>query len=210
MYIYVDESGDLGFTKKSGSFFVVALVKINNPKQVEIWMRRIKSRKLSKKERKLNEAKAAIASEKLKEYFYNHFSDLDFRINLIIINKTKIPSRIKREQGLIYLHMIKEGMTKLVKNNNEPILITIDRRHFQKLTKEAFNTSLKEYLIIHCGSKSQINIHHIDSATNNILQFVDFIVYAVGKKYNTDDLHWYNYLKKFIIEETIIKLTDKK
>ena len=63
--------------------------------------------------------------------------------------------------------------------------------------------------MIHCGSSNIIKIHHVDSATNNILQVIDFVVYAAGRKYNASDLKWYNYLKKFVLKEEILKLHDK-
>lgn len=210
MNIYVDESGDLGSSKKSGNFFIIGIVSVTEPKQIETWMRRIKSRKLKRKERKANEIKAVSASEEFKKYFYQHLANLSFKVNFIVIKKSKIPTRLKKEQGLIYLYTIKRGVASFIKKDNYPILITIDRRHFQKLTKEAFNTALKEFLIIYCNSSNLIKIHHVDSATNNILQFIDFIVYAAGRKYNADDSKWYNYLKKFVLKEEILKLPDKK
>lgn len=210
MNIYIDESGDLGSSKKSGNFFIIAIVSVTDPRQIEIWMRRIKSRKLNKKERKANEIKAVSASKEFKKYFYEHLTNLGLKVNFIITKKSKIPTRLKKEQGLIYLHMIKKGVANLIKKGNHLILITIDRRHFQKLTKEAFNTALKEFLMINCGSSNSIKIHHIDSSTNNILQFVDFIVYAAGRKYNAGDSKWYNYLKKFVLKEEILKLPDNK
>ncbi|EKD56407.1 MAG: hypothetical protein ACD_58C00200G0008 [uncultured bacterium] len=210
MNIYIDESGDLGSAKKSGKYFIIAIVSINNPKQIETWMRRIRSRKLNKKDRKASEAKAVSASHEFKKYFYEHLINLDFKISFVVIKKSKITTRLKKEQGLIYLYMIKKGVANTLTKNNNPILITIDRRHFQKLTKESFNIGLKEFLMINCGSNNSIKIHHIDSSTNNLLQFVDFIVYAAGRKYNIDDLKWYNYLKKNIYKEKIIELSNNK
>ena len=84
MNIYVDESGDLGSSKKSGNFFIIAIVSVTDPRQIEVWMRRIKSRKLNKKERKANEIKAVSASEEFKKYFYEHLINLGFKVNLLL------------------------------------------------------------------------------------------------------------------------------
>lgn len=209
MNIYIDESGDLGSIKKSGKYFIVGLISVKNPREIDIWMRRIRSRKLTKKQKKLTEIKAGSISSQFKEYFYQHIKKLDFQINFIVIDKSKIPVKFKKQQGLIYLYMVKEGIANLAKKEYKQILITIDRRHFQAITKDGFNTSLKEFVLMNCKSVMP-KIHHIDSTANRLLQFTDFLVYAAGRKYNAKDSKWYRYIKKFIKKEKIIKLTNKK
>lgn len=213
MYIYVDETGDLGLTKKSGKYFIIGLVVIKNPREINIWMRRIRSKKLQRKERKKSEIKACSARDEFKKYFYTHLKKLNFSITLIIVNKNKISKRFIKEQGLVYLHMVEEGIKNIIKKekkNIKQIILTIDRKHFQKLTKEAFNTALKESLLIHYKLHSDLRIHHTDSSTDKVLQFIDFIVYATGKKYNMTDNKWHEYIKRNIQNEILIEFGNKK
>lgn len=213
MYIYVDETGDLGSVKKSGQYFIIGLLDIESPREVNIWMRRIRSKKLFQKERKDSEIKASFAREEFKKYFYNHLDKLKFRIIFVIIKKSKIPKRFIKEQGLVYLHMVEEGIKAFIqkgKDRTKEAVLTIDRKHFQKLTKEAFNTALKESLLFHDRININLKIHHTDSITDKVLQFVDFMVYAAGRKYNMKDYKLYKLIKKNIKTEILIELDDKK
>ena len=44
--IYLDESGDLGFSEKSSKYFVISLLITKNHKQIDNCIKRIRQRKL--------------------------------------------------------------------------------------------------------------------------------------------------------------------
>lgn len=210
MYIYIDESGDFGLQKKSSKYFLIALVSSKDSRQFDIFVRRVKSKKLSKKERKLSEIKSSLASKTFREYFYSHLNKLDFKIVAVSLDKKKIPSQLRKEEGIIYLQMIEQGLVPLVKQKSDKFLITIDRRHYKKMPKEAFNIALKEFLLVTKHLKVPIAIHQVDSTTSRNIQFADFIVYAFGRKYNFNDDSWYNMIKDKIAAEIAVKLNGNK
>lgn len=209
MYIYIDESGDLGLTKKSKRYFLIALSVSEDNRKFDIFMRRVRKKKLSKKDRKKSELKAFEASDAFLRYFYDHIKSLDFQIVAVCLDKRDIPNYLKKEEGLIYIQMIEKGLEILVKQNPNKIIITVDRRHYQKVTKEAFNLTLKNFLLVDKKFKKPIMIHQIDSDTNRNIQFADFIVYAFGRKYNFRDSRYYKLLKGKIINESEIKFNKK-
>lgn len=210
MYIYIDESGDFGSIKKSKKYFLIALVASKSNRQFDIFMRRVKSRKLSKKQRKVTELKGHLASKSFLKYFYSHLQKLDFKIVAAILDKKEIPVQLKKEEGIIYLQMLEQGLEPLLKQSADKFSITIDRRHYRKITKEAFNLSLKNFLLFNHRLKVPITIHHLDSTTNRNIQFADFITYAFSKKYNFQDDGWYNMIKDKILEEIKVKLMSNK
>lgn len=46
MYIYLDESGDLGFSEKSSNYFVITLLLVKEPKEVKNCIKKIRHKKL--------------------------------------------------------------------------------------------------------------------------------------------------------------------
>ena len=210
MYIYIDESGDFGSIKKSSKYFLIALVTSRDNRQFDIFMRRLRSRKLPKKERKLPELKATLATKSFPKYFYSHLKELDFKVVAVTLDKKDIPSHLRKEEGIIYLRMIEQGLVPLVKQKSNNYLITIDRKHFKKMSKEAFNLALKDFLLVEQHLKVPVTIHQIDSTTNRNIQFADFMVYAFGRKYNFRDNTWYNMIKGKIVAEVKVKLNDNK
>jgi len=57
MHIFLDESGDLGFSEKSQQYFVIAILITKDKKPIENCIKRIRQRKLPKKYKKIPELK---------------------------------------------------------------------------------------------------------------------------------------------------------
>ena len=57
MYIFLDESGDLGFSKKSQQYFVIAILITKDKKPIENCIKRVRQRKLPKKYKRIPELK---------------------------------------------------------------------------------------------------------------------------------------------------------
>ena len=69
MYIYLDESGDLGFNKRSSKHYVIAVLATHDPKTIENALKRYRTKirtTPSKKYRKLGEFKFNNAPDNVK------------------------------------------------------------------------------------------------------------------------------------------------
>ena len=71
IYIYMDESGDLGFKKASSNVFVVSYITTNDPKILQRSLKKLRQRKLKKKMRELPEFKFYTASDRVKDLMFN-------------------------------------------------------------------------------------------------------------------------------------------
>lgn len=199
-FIYIDESGDFGFSKKSTKNVIIAASFTSLPKEMSIWMKRIRKRKLNKKLRKLNELKAADAKEDFLNYFYQHAnSDLNFSVYAVVVNKTKIPPQFRSEEGLIFLKSI-EQLVDLAKKEISPTMYWyFDRRPVKKIHWNAIGQIIKEkLLLLSTCHKPIIEIHPADSGRNLNIQFADFIAYALGRFVNQKDDSWYKIIKPHI------------
>lgn len=211
-FIYVDESGDFGFSQKSTKYVIIAASFTCRPKEISIWMKRIRKRKLNKKLRKSNELKAADAKEDFLNYFYEHANlDLDFSVYAAIVNKTKIPYQLRSEEGLIFLRSV-EQLIDLAKAEFSPTMYWyFDRRPVKKIHWGTISQIIKEKLFLFSTSRKPIiEIHSVDSSRNLNIQFADFIAYAIGRFVNRGDNSWYKIIKPHIKKLKEVKFKRSK
>ena len=67
MHIYLDESGNLGYSEKSSKYFLIALLVTKNHKSIDNCIKRIRQRKLKKKFKEIPELKFNNSDEIIKK-----------------------------------------------------------------------------------------------------------------------------------------------
>ena len=94
----------------------------------------------------------------------------------------------------------------LIKNFNQDsnkLVMIIDKRSKNKLIRE----DLKGYIIRKFGNKNgNIELHQNDSYTSYGLQTADFVAWAIGRKFNTEDARYYNIISRKIVNKDSIEL----
>ena len=105
LYLYLDESGDLGFdffAKKPSKYFTVTVLAVtgtqNNRKLINGAKKTVK-RKLHGAKRELKGAKTSL---ELKEYFYRQVSDIAFKIYSLTLNKQRVYENLARQKDRVY------------------------------------------------------------------------------------------------------------
>jgi hypothetical protein len=107
--VFVDESGDLGFTDKSSSYFVVASVIIEDNeaertrKEIRRLLKHINTKKSKKS--KISEFKYGRDSNYTKEKFFKYIinnNDLNFKAGYVVIDKNAIKNKLKDEKDKLY------------------------------------------------------------------------------------------------------------
>lgn len=191
MYIYLDESGDLGFSEGSSKYFVIAFVRLNKPEGLKRCVRKIKQ--------KYNipsnvELKGYETQLKIKKELLIRFSRLpDLEIYSITAKKENIEERLRTDTNIFYNYMT--GLSLIEKVLKEPkgseIIINIDKRIIS--ITSGFN--LEEYIkykIWYEGGRLDLDlkIHYIDSHNSLAIQGIDIITNAIFKKHEwgNDDL----------------------
>lgn len=111
LYIFLDESGDLGFDFEKQSttdFFVVTLLLVRgaaNRKAIDKGTERTLKNKInvSKQKKKVqNELKGVRTSLKVKEYFYRQVRSAEFQIFTIVLNKRRVYSYLREQKAILY------------------------------------------------------------------------------------------------------------
>jgi len=87
---------------------------------------------------------------------------------------------------------------------HQQIVITIDKRSRNKLVRE----DLKNYLVkkIHEKNNNSVELFQVDSYTSYGLQVVDFIAWAINRKFNLENGYYYDIIEKRIINKEYMEV----
>ncbi|RLI77809.1 hypothetical protein DRP04_10845 [Archaeoglobales archaeon] len=86
LYVFIDESGDLGFTEKSTKYYVVASVETINDQQIAQEFKKVR-KKLKKRERDIPEFKFTKTNKRTKMKILSKLVELDISFSAIVLDK---------------------------------------------------------------------------------------------------------------------------
>ena len=205
-YIFLDESGDLGFNQKkeNSKYFVVTILSTPNKKPLEKLVKKIHSQ-LRKKIKRLSGGILHSYKEKpvTRTRLLSNLAKLDCSIMTIYLNKSKVYTKLQEEKHLLYNYvtniLLDRIMSKnLVKRDNKIYLIA-SKRETNKFLNENFKNYLKNQIINR--HKINLEVETKVPAQEKSLQVVDFVSWAIYRKYEFGDENFYNLIKSKIFEE---------
>lgn len=211
-YLYIDESGDLGFGKNGSDYFILTCVKIDDIKVNEDFKRipkKVRLRKLSKKLKEAAELKFSNSNNEVRVDFLKRASKLNLEIYSVIIKKEFTFKSLQINLPVFYNYLIKilleSPLSKL--KNNDHLMICLDRC-MSASQRENFENYIKTEFLSIFQKLPKVEVVHESSQQNSALQVADFVCGAFGYKYNVSKLsnvcdYYTNIIKsKIIIEKT--------
>jgi hypothetical protein len=206
LYLYLDESGDLGFdffAKKPSKYFTVTILSVsgieNNRRLIKAVRKTIR-RKLPQRQSELKGVKDSI---RIKEYFYRQVSALPFNIYAVTLNKRRVYDSLAQQKDRVYNFIARNVLDRMpVENASTRIQVIIDRSKSKKEISE-FN----EYIIRHLKGRIDpqvpLDIYHWPSHENMGLQAVDTFSWGIFRKYEKKDYEWFNIFKEKVKYDSI-------
>ncbi|MCK4365198.1 MAG: DUF3800 domain-containing protein [Thermoplasmatales archaeon] len=184
IYIYIDESGDLGFsfkTKKSSSkYYTIAAIKIKKDDE----HKKIRQKKLKKKYRRFDEFKFSNSNDTIRKAVLKEVAKLDIRIfSLTLFKKNLKSDYLKERPYALYNFLMKELFKRCFRGKlTVPIYI-----YFDRFLPEKNQEDFEDYIMWTYASKLRktpiIQFFHENSKDNKAIQVVDFIAGAIQYKY---------------------------
>lgn len=205
-YIFLDESGDLGFSERSSRWFVLTIIFTNNHRKVEKCVKKV-HRGLKKKHKKIKELHAYHADNITRKRVLRYLSEVeDLKVLSIILNKKKVYTDLRSQKIYLYNYtaniLLDRMYNKKILNDGETVYIYIDQRETNKFLKKNFEDYLKNNLVEKANNNFDILIR--PSHTEKCLQAVDFISWTLFRKYEQGDYEYYEIIKDKIIEENLL------
>ena len=161
-YIFLDESGDLGFKPTSSKWFVFTIVLTNDHRKIEKVIKRIR-KGLSKKYKKVKELHAYHTQPINRKRILKLLSQLkDLKILCIILNKKRVYVDLQKQKNYLYNYAANILLDRLhnrkIINIDEPIDLYIDQKDTNKFIRENFENYLKDNFNKRGSKKVRIRI----------------------------------------------------
>jgi hypothetical protein len=206
-YIFMDESGDLGFDlskSKTSKYFVVSFLLAADKKPVEKIVKKINRTEAKRSKLHTGVLHSVKTRPKTRLALLNHLALQDISILAIYLNKQKMHTTLQDEKQVLYNFvtniLLDRLMTKKLIPTNEPITLVASRRE----TNKFFNDNFKTYLT------KQVKTNHLlplkveikSPSQEKCLQIVDFVSWSIFRNREHDDDTYYNVIRSKIVEES--------
>ena len=197
MFIYLDESGDLGFRAGGSKYFVITFISVTNNLQLERTIREVKSKYGLHSN---YEIKGSSTTARIKNELLQKISKLNIEIYSIVMNKSKVFSRIKDDKNILYNYVLGLILVPYIINQQD-VDILVDRRTVSVRSGFKLDDYLEYKVWYENLADVNMNISHEDSKHNLGIQVVDVISYAIFRKYESGDVSYYNLIRHRIKKE---------
>ena len=212
-YLYLDESGDLGFdfvNKKPTKFFTVAILAVSGVENNRKLIKGVKitlRRKLNPKKHRrriVQELKGKDTTLEVKQYFYKQISKVAFEIYAMTLNKKRVYDRLTKEKSRVYNFIARQVIDKIPfeKNKANRVELVIDKSK-SKPEIEEFNSYIRSQIQGRLDPKVTLDMYHWDSQQNPPLQAADMFCWGIFQKYQRRNTKWLEVFKKKIIFEDL-------
>jgi len=208
-YLFLDESGDLGFNftkKKTSKFFVVTCLFTENKRPFEKIIKKTHS-ELRKKYKRMSGILHCVKEKPItRQRLFKRLMERECFIMTIYLNKKKVYTKLQNEKSILYNYVTNILLDriysrKLIKTG-EKIYLIASRRETNKFLNENFTNYLNQQ--VENRHRAKIKILIKSPYEEKALQTVDFVSWAIFRKYEYQDESYYNLIKGKIIEENAL------
>ncbi len=195
MYVYLDESGDLGFEQGGTKYFTIAFAIMKNPIHFKRCVKRVKVKYDIPRDVEL---KGYSTSESIKKDLLNRFAKLDIEIHAITVRKKNVEPKLQRDTNIFYNYMVGLSLVERILQEppNSEVIINIDKRIISITSGAKFD----EYLRLKTWYERErqdieLKIYHIDSQKSHAIQGIDIICNSIFRKYNSNNYKLFNIIQ---------------
>lgn len=196
-YAYLDESGDVA--PFSGSrFLVVAVLVTESPRAIELYVKR--ARQSLGRKAKSQELQATWSELRMIERFLNGINRDDVAVVAVVVDKQAIV-RPPADPEDIYRTAVSHAV-RLCLEQWPQLHLRLDKRYTNSKLRQALEQAVSQKLVpdVH----QRLLIWHEDSQGQLCLQAVDFVAWAIARKYERGDESAYAQIAGRIIVEEVI------
>jgi hypothetical protein len=137
-YIFLDESGDLGFSpkQKNSNFFIITIIFSSDKRRIEKLVKKTHS-ELRKKVKRLSGGVLHAVKEKptTRKRILNGLVINNCKVMVIFLNKKKVYTRLQDEKHVLYNYVVNilldRIMTKRHLDKGKPIVLVAEKRDEQ-------------------------------------------------------------------------------
>jgi hypothetical protein len=205
-YIFLDESGELGFKTSSSKYFVITLLSCD---EGEIYplrriMKKVREKIIKKKLKKYPELKGNNSTNKIRTEILKRFVKTKSEIFAIILEKSKVYEYLKEKKDKLYNYL-----SNLILNecsfDTSSVCLIVDKSKSNRSLREDFDNYIRKKLNVK-ADYCKLTIKHENSQTDSCLQVLDFISWAIFRNYEYGDSSFMDIIKdKIVIKKEVFQ-----
>ncbi len=213
-YIFVDESGNLDFSIKGTKYFLFTFLIKERPFELENKISKLKFDLIewsvkNNKQLKLEYFHATKDNIYIRKRMFELIAELDksqTEIYTYILEKNKVLPEKRKDTDKFYINNLEHATKNVLLNIDEDFVIFTDRLPIKK-NKTMLIKGLKKGIGSYLDSEHKMTkyaIFHHSSASNAYLQVVDYISWAIFRKYEKNETTYHKIVERYIKLEKLL------
>lgn len=207
-YIFLDESGDLGFDfskKKSSKYFVVTAIFSKNHRSIEKCVKTVFSG-LKKKYKMIGVLHAHKEESVTRRRLLHCLVGKECQAIAIVLNKSRVYTHLQDEKAVLYNYVTNILLDRIL---SKKIIDTSGVTHIiaaQKETNRFLNENFKGYLMQQAKNNHglPISVHIATTHKEKGLQAADCVSWALFREYEYGDDQYSRIVKGIVVEEVFL------
>lgn len=186
-YLYIDESGDLGFSRGSSYVLVISAFLVNDKRGLDRIIKNLRRHKHRSDLKGASELKANRSSPALRRSVIEKLNEIeDAQAFHIILVKERLHNHdLKEHKDKLYNYIAGILADGIIINGHD-LEVRIDKSKGKQFLRDDFNQYFEKH-IRKDSAIGKLSIYHSSSESFSGIQFADFLAWSVFQKYN-----WYN------------------
>ncbi|GBR72530.1 hypothetical protein NO1_0041 [Candidatus Termititenax aidoneus] len=212
-YLYLDESGDLGFdfkNKHPSKYFTITILCFQEAqvnRELGYAVRRTLFRKLNQRSHRkclIEELKGAHTTLDIKKYLYRQIQHIDFKIYAVTLDKQKTMRYARDNKAWLYNYVARLVLDQIPLENvdRKGIKFIIDKSK-GRLEIARFNDYVRQHLHSRLNPDIPLFIAHENSKLQSGLQAVDMFCSGIFQKYEHNKTDWLNVFASKVSQEQL-------
>jgi hypothetical protein len=209
-YIFLDESGELGFKSTSSKYFVITLLSCDEGEvyQLRKIIKKIRQKIIKKKIKRYPEIKGNNSTDKIREDVLKRFLGTNSEIFVIILEKSKVYEYLKSKKDKLY-NYISNLIINECSLDSSYISLVVDKSKTNRSLREDFDNYIRKN-ITQKNNNCHLKIKHENSQKEGCLQVLDFVSWAIFRNYEFKDSRFFDIIKdKIVIKKEVFEKQEK-
>ena len=208
-YIFMDESGDLGFNfkkKRTSKFLIITILFTENKKPIEKIVKKAHSSLKRKHKQKSGVLHSYHEKPITRKRLLKLLAQKDIKMMAIYLNKSKVYTKLQDQKEVLYNYVTNILLDRICTKKIVPLNKGVELIASRKETSKFLNLNFKNYLQTQAKANHNLDLKIEIKTTfeEKTLQAVDFISWSIFRKYEYEDESYYDLFKKLIFEENAL------
>jgi hypothetical protein len=204
--VFVDESGDLGFSRKSTNYFVIGFIVVSHKERIKTDVKRLLKKLNVRNHKKIYEFKFSNDSKYVRCKMLNLISKSEIEAGQIVVKKSAVRNDLRDKKSILYNFLVAEYVMRDILSsytNINHINLHLDLSMSKKSREDFddyFSNKVSWRSLLTGVNQSITNkVYHDYSHSDPCLQMADYLAGSLFQLYEHNDCSFYDIIKVKVV-----------